>query len=73
MIQAGTIRSVVIGGRKVVPRSELLRLAEEGDGSTCGRGLNAHEARHAREVKRLEREAAARKAPATAKRRQAAK
>jgi hypothetical protein len=71
MIKAGTIRTTVVAGRKVVPRSELLRLAEEGDGSTCDRGTNAHEARHQREVYRAERDAAP--VPVRAKRRAATK
>jgi excisionase family DNA binding protein len=70
MIKAGTIRTTVIGGRRVVPRSEMLRLAENGDGSTCGRGGNAHEARRMREVKRAALDAAERK---PALKRQAAK
>lgn len=50
MLREGVLRSVMIGGKRLIPRSELERLLAEGDGSATKRGQYKVEARRAREA-----------------------
>jgi excisionase family DNA binding protein len=50
MMREGVLRSVMIGGKRLIPRSELERLLAEGDGSATKRGQYKVEARRAREA-----------------------
>jgi excisionase family DNA binding protein len=44
LIAKERIRTIKIGGRRLIFRTELERLIAEGDGSTSRRGFNAREA-----------------------------
>lgn len=44
LIATERIRTIKIGGRRLIPRTELERLVAEGDGSTSRRGYNAAQA-----------------------------
>jgi excisionase family DNA binding protein len=49
LINSGKLRNVTVGARRLIPRSELVKLANDGDGGTpSGRGANARAARASR-------------------------
>ncbi len=54
LIAKGRLPSVLVGGRRIIPRAGLEQLVNEGDHPKVGRGLNAAEAGRASGVKRAE-------------------
>lgn len=49
MINKGALHCVMIGGVKRIPRSEIMRVIRDGDGSTSGRAEHMLKAREMKE------------------------